>query len=541
MTKIFKLLVVLTLMFSIVSCEEDNDFNYVLFADEAPTNVQTTVTVAQDNTGLVTVTPVAEGVSSFRILFGDPSNSEALIGRNLEATNIYPEGNYTVTIIAISPNDKTTETTQNINVERTAILNIESGLIISETAREVQLTPTADNATEFSIDFGDGTTETVESGNAIRHIYMSGGDFTLTILASNPNTGKSNQTAEFASIPTGPLDLSLSFDDPITDYTFNPFNGLSTDVVINPNLSGTNEDENNVAAITNSGAAFEGFTYDLPTAIDFSGNKKVVFVDVFNDTGNTLPITLQFVNGLNGERGVEVVTNHNGSGWETLEFDFLNATRVFIPNDAQNFLPITAVGQYGQLVMFIDGPGSTAGTFFLDNFIQAEGDIPQGPEYVFDFEDVVLEGLFDFGAPAQIVENPFPSILNPSDNVLEIQRGAGLFQGTGFNIPVLDLSTEEKIITIKLYSDIPALLSVDLKVSPTGARSANVQVNHSGTGWEELTLDYSNATKAFEPDDMENFQPLPANEVGAYTQIVFIVNGALADTGLFYMDDIIKP
>ncbi|WP_203256373.1 PKD domain-containing protein [Hyunsoonleella ulvae] len=542
MKNILKLLTALCFVLVITSCQEENDFNYVLFTDEAPTRVQATVEIATDNSGLVTVTPLGDGVASYRILFGDPNNTEVLIGpRNAVATHVYPEGNYTIRILATSPNDKVTEITEDISVETTAILNIESGLIVSETAKEVELTPIADNATQFEINFGDGTVETVNAGNSIRHTYAAGGDFQIDIEASNPDTGKSNSSAEFITIQQGPLDLLLTFDDPLTDYTLNPFNGVSTEIVVNPNLSGTNEEESNVAAITNSGNAFEGFVYDLPTPIDFGSNKKTMFVKVFNDTGNTIPITLQFVNGVNGERGAEVVTNHTGSGWETLEFNFFNASKVFIPNDPENFQSITPTGQYGTIAFFIDGPGSTQGTFFLDDFEQSLGDAPAGPQYVFDFEGGPLEGSFDFGAPIQIVDNPFPNAVNSSPRVLEIQRGSGLFQGSGFNIPLLDLTTDDKIITIKLYSEIPALLSVDLKISPTGARSANVQVNHTGSGWEELTLDYSNATKAFEPDDPENFAPLPANQVGAYTQIVFIVNGPNEDTGTFYMDDIIKP
>lgn len=552
MKKILTLLTAFILVFTITSCEEENNFNYVLFEDEAPADVQSTFEVATDNSGLVTVTPLATGVSSFRVLFGDPDNTEALIGRNLTATNVYPEGNYTIRIIAVSPNDKTTQITQDIFVERTAILNIESGLIVSQTAKEIELTPVGDNATRFEINFGDGTQETVNAGESIRHTYMSGGDFQINIGASNPSTGKSNQATEFVSLPIEPLDLLLSFDDPLTDYTFNAFGGVSTEIITNPEVSGTNELETNVAAVTNTGNAFEGFTYDLPTPIDFSGNKKLVFVKVYNDTGNTLPVTLQFVNGVNGERGVEVVANHTGSGWETLEFDFVNAIKVFLPNDPENAQPIFAIGQYAQVVMFIDGPGSTPGTFLLDDFIQLEGEIPvvTGPEYEFNFEDAALDGDFDFGAPIQIVDNPVPGAGNTSAKVLEIQRGAGQFQGSGFNIPLLDLTTPEKIITINLYSTVAVPVSVDLKVSPSGARSAQVTANHSGSGWEVLTFNYANAIRAFEPNDDTNFQPLTPEEIGAYAQMVFIIDGPSREVNgvsiepmaaTYYMDDIIKP
>lgn len=543
MKNFLKLLTAFAFVLAFTSCEEENDFNYVLFADEAPTEVAATVDVAVDNSGLVTVTPNASGVASFRILFGDPDNNEALVGgREAVATNVYPEGNYTVTIIANSPNDKTTVITQDIFVERTAILNIETGLLISETAKEVSVSPSADNADTFVIDFGDGTTQTLSSEETARHIYADGGTYEITIDASNSVNGKMNQLAQTIFIIEGALDLLLTFDDPLTDYTFNPFGGVSSEVLTNPDTSGTNDVESNVASVTNSGNAFEGFTYDLPTPIDFSGTKKLVSVKVYNDTGNALPITLQFVDGINGERGVEVVTEHTGSGWETLDFDFFNAVKVFLPNDPENSQPITALGQYGQIAMFIDGPGNTQGTFFLDDFTQLEGDmtVAVGPVYEFNFENDPLEGSFGFGAPIQIIDNPFPEGINRSAKVLEIQRGAGQFQGSGFNIPLLDLTTDEKIITIKLYSTVAVPFAVDLKVSPTGARSAQVSANHTGSGWEELSFNYSNAIRAFEPNDPTNFQAMTPDEIGAYTQIVFIVNGPSSDPGTFYMDDIIK-
>ena len=37
---------------------------------------------------------------------------------------------------------------------------------------------------------------------------------------------------------------------------------------------------------------------------------------------NAIPIALQFVDGLNDERGVEVSTTHTGSGWGDADFRF---------------------------------------------------------------------------------------------------------------------------------------------------------------------------------------------------------------------------
>ncbi len=528
-------------LMAFIACEEDS-ITAILSEGPAPENIENTVSVAQDNSGVVTVTPTSKGAFSFDVSFIEVQK-DTLIGIGGTATQVYTEeGDYSVRVIATAPNEKTTEETFNFTVSLTSIINLESGLVVSETAREILLVPTADNALSFDIDLGDGTSQTLAAGEDIRYTYDQGGDFDITITGNNSETGRTNQISSPVSFPTGSLPLLLSFDDILTDYSLNPFNGVSTEIILNPSLSGTNEEESNVAAITNSGAAFEGFAYNLPSAIDFSGTNKVISTKIFYEGMNPIPLSLQFVRGVNGERGVEVNATHTGTGWETIEFDFTNAIKVFIPDDPENSQPITAIGQYQEMVLFIDGPGTTSGTFLLDDFMQIEGDTtPSGPEFLVDFEDNVLNGSFDFGAPIQIVDNPVSMGINTSSKVLEIVRGAGGFQGSGFSIPMLDLTTPEKSITIKLYSENPVPISVDLKEGLDGARAANVAANHTGSGWEELTFDYSNATKAFIEGDPENFMPLPAEEVGVYTQIVFIIDGE--DTlggGTFYMDDITK-
>ncbi len=537
MKKTQKILTFISVLLVIYSCKDD-EFEATLFAAAAPSEVQTEIEVAEDNSGLVTVAPSAVGASSFQVFFGDPSNSQALVGRDKTPTNVYPEGNYTIRIVAIAPNDKTTEITQDIFVETTRILNFDSGLVRSETAREVSVTPAADNTTDFEINFGDGTTETVAPGESVRHLYPMGGDFDIVTTASSSETGKSEQFMETVSFNAGDLDLSLSFDDPLTEYEFSNFGGVSTEIVPNPNLSGTNDTASNVLAVTNSGTAFEGFAYELLSPVNFGAALKVINVDVFYDGENTIPITLQFDDGVNGERGAEVVAQHTGSGWETLEFDFANASKVFIQGDPENSQPIAATGRYTKIVFFADGPGTTQGTVLVDNIRRAIDN--SVPEFEVNFEDEILEGIVEFGAPIRIVDNPFSTGINTSAKVLEINRGEGEFQGSGFSIPNLDLTTEDKIVTVKLYSTVAGMFAVDVKEGLNGARSASVSAPHSGSGWEELTFDYSNATKAFEPNDDTNFSPLPAEQVGVYTQLIFIVNGPSTDSGIFYMDDVIK-
>ena len=119
-----------------LACEKDT-ITAVLVEGPAPQSIGNTVTVAQDNSGRVTVTPTAEGAYSFDVSFVEVQK-DTLIGIGGTATNIYTEeGDYSVKIIATSPNQKVTEQTFNFTVALTAILNFESGLVRSETARAI--------------------------------------------------------------------------------------------------------------------------------------------------------------------------------------------------------------------------------------------------------------------------------------------------------------------------------------------------------------------------------------------------------------------
>ena len=59
----------------VFACVEEIE-NNIDFVDtiEAPTNVSAMISITQDNTGIVTITPTGEGVVSYSINFGDGSN-----------------------------------------------------------------------------------------------------------------------------------------------------------------------------------------------------------------------------------------------------------------------------------------------------------------------------------------------------------------------------------------------------------------------------------------------------------------------------------
>lgn len=145
------------------------------------------------------------------------------------------------------------------------------------------------------------------------------------------------------------LNLPITFDDPSVTYGFSMFNGATSEIVANPEQSGSNTSASNVGAITNSGVNWEGGTLSLDNPVDFS-TQKTITIDVWSD--DAVPVLLKFEQGVGGAPNIEVAQNHSGSGWEELSFTFSSSD------------------SYGLLVLFMDGPGTTSGVFYVDNIAQ---------------------------------------------------------------------------------------------------------------------------------------------------------------------------
>jgi hypothetical protein len=168
---------------------------------------------------------------------------------------------------------------------------------------------------------------------------------------------------------SSPLALPISFDENDVSYDFGTFNGASYEVVDNPDASGANPTVSKVGAITNSGGQFEGGAFSLDTPVDFSGSNKTITMKFWSNVAT--PILLKFEGGVNGERQNEVIGTHGGSGWETISFNFAtDAIKSYIDGSQGVGEPFVPVGQYATMVIFVDGPGTTAGTFYMDDIIQ---------------------------------------------------------------------------------------------------------------------------------------------------------------------------
>ena len=119
---IYKTFAVLLL---IAACT-DNDVRELSFLDSmsAPSNLEMLFNITQDNTGAATITPNADGASTFDVYFGDATPDPLRIPNGENAQHVYVEGTYDVKLVAYNTKGDATELTKPIVVSFRAPENL---------------------------------------------------------------------------------------------------------------------------------------------------------------------------------------------------------------------------------------------------------------------------------------------------------------------------------------------------------------------------------------------------------------------------------
>lgn len=545
-----KLLVFFIAIGFFASCEEE-ETSYALQDVSAPTNVKAIFDIAQDDSGTVSVTPTAVGATSYQIFFGETANETPVtVAPGETVSYTYPEGEYTLRIVAVGLTGLTSELSRIVTISFKAPTELTADIVVTPANPfEITVTPSATNVTVYDVFFGDVENEeptTIMATESIKHIYAEAGDYVVRIVARGAGaaTTEITQTVTISGA-ADPIVLPITFDDLGVNYAFGTFNGSSFEIVDNPSLTGANTVASKVGAITNSGQAFEGGAFNLGTPVDFSGTNKTITMKFWSNVA--VPILLKFEGGLNAARDNEVVANHGGTGWEVVTFNFAtNAVKSFINGAADNGEVFVPVGQYATMVIFVDGPGNTAGTFYIDDIARGATVSAAKPQLPINFQSTTLDyiingfGSSNFGPiPAAIINNPDASGINTSTKVLEIEKLAGAQTFAGASIPLegaIDFSSGTTV-KIKVWSPrigTPIRFKIEDSSSAKDANGnpvifAEVEVNSSvASAWEELSFNMNN--------------PL----VGAFnTSISFDIAILFPDFGnsgageKFYFDDII--
>ncbi|MGB5943781.1 MAG: hypothetical protein WBG71_12935 [Leeuwenhoekiella sp.] len=522
-------------------CEEDEVINYAFEGISAPQNVTANFEVTQDDSGVVNITPVGEGASTFTIQSGQQGVDPVTVNVGESASFTYEEGEYPVRITAMGPTGLTSEYNQLVVISFTTPENLAFETNVSGLTATV--TPTADNAMMFEVYFGVSEDEepvVIMAGQSANFEYAEAGTYDIRVVA----IAASVETIELTKsvVVAGAIDpivLPVTFDDPDVNYDFQTFNGASFEVVTNPDQTGANPEETNVGAITNAGAQFEGGAFNLGTPVDFSGSDKTITMKFWSTSETS--VLLKFEGGVNDERQTEVSTTHGGTGWEVLSFDFAtDAIKSFIDGNQGVGEPFVPTGQYGSIVIFIDGPGTLSGTFYIDDIEQTGLLSPRLPiTYDEDQFDYTL-GTFN-GASFGVVTNPDLSGENTEPSqVGAITNSGNNFEGGAYNLsePV-DFSSDDKTIQFKFWSDVEVPVLLKFEGGANGERQTEISKTHGGTGWETLSFDFATeAIKSFIDSNQGVGEPFVPT--GQYGTVVLFVDGPGTTAGTFFIDDIEK-
>ena len=212
----------------------------------------------------------------------------------------------------------------------------------------------------------------------------------------------------------------VDFDNKTTELT--PFNGLEVTIIDNPQLSGSNAEASKVVEVKNSGNEdFEGFATGVIELIDFGPNSsKTILVDVYSTSIVNVDLQVKAVDDegtvIATPRGASKVEEHNGNGWQEMEFNFTSrANKSYDGFDDDGETSFVPEGLFSQVVMLVD-PGAPApngaATYYIDNIRLKTGEASSNNQDNEEEDDDEEEVVEDDNNDDETSNNTNPKIVN---------------------------------------------------------------------------------------------------------------------------------
>jgi hypothetical protein len=531
MNAIKRYLSIAFLLVAAAGCKKEKfeDTSFVNGAAD-PAKVSAVFAITQDNTGLVTISPNGEAISSYEVYFGDATANPAKINAGKTTQHTYAEGVYTVKIIGHGINGKTAEATQQLTVSFKAPENLNVTTTLNGLA--VTVAATASYETVFHVYYGDATGTTPEpfdplmEGASVTHTYANAGTYIVRVVALSGGAA----TTEFTqTVKVGKqIDLPATFDDPNFDYTVSDFGGNSASVAADPADAG-----NKVLKVVKTAGAevWAGTTVGtgagFATVIPLTATASKMSVRVYSPAAG-LTIKLKLEEHATGANAVETDAKTTvANKWETLVFDF-SAQSAGTP-------PLNPAFHYDKASIFFDfGNAGTGKTFYADDFKFLSALAKISLPVTFDADNVDYT-ITDFGNN-QTVDGADPA--NAANKVkittkvsgAETWAGTTIGTATGFATKVPFTATATKM-SMRVYSP-AAGLHIRLKVEDHNAGSKSVEteaVTTVANAWETLTFDFANNVSGTPALDLAN----------TYDKASVFFDFGNAGTGKkFYWDDV---
>ncbi|TFF38556.1 hypothetical protein [Mucilaginibacter psychrotolerans] len=482
-------------------CKKDYlDTSFVTQA-AAPAKLGALYSITQDNTGMVTIIPSGEGVTSYDVYFGDGGDTFVKVAPGKTVDHKYAEGLYQVKLVGHNIGGQTVEFTQALTVSFRAPENLEPTVTTNNLA--ITVDAKADYETMFHVYYGDETAtnpepfDTFVEGQPATHTYKTGGIFNVRIVALSG--GKATTTVTKAVKVGKQIDLPLGFDDPNYDYTTSDFGGNQSTMATDP-ADATNK----VMKVTKPGGAEVWAGTTLSTDAGFASRMNItpsnsrMTARVYSPAAG-LTIKLKIEDHNDPTHSVETdVKTTKANQWETLAFDFNNPS----PGTAG----LNASYYFDKASTFFDfGTGGSGKVFYMDD-LQMSIPVQQiSLPVTFDVPNTDYT-VTDFGNNSTVdAVDP----LNASNKVKKTTKpgGAEVWAGTTVGSPSgfatkIPLTADFAQMTLRVYSP-AAGLTIKLKVEDhtNGGKSVETDaVTTVANAWETLTFNFFNnsaGTSAF--------------------------------------------
>jgi hypothetical protein len=334
---------------------EGIDSDTALLGTDSSAKVNNIFDISTDNSGAVKITPTAEAATTFQVFYGDGDGLPVTVSPGASTTHAYPEGNYTIKIVAISLSGAKTEQTFPLKVVYRAPekLNV-------TTSWEMKVKAAALYAKSFLVYYGDVTNE-VGTPMAIdqelpAHTYpATGGPFVLKVIAQSGGAATTEWTKTLFGLP-------IDFESGAVDYNFGTFGDVTFSKVANPNATGLNPSATVGKYTKPVGAATWSGTYSpLNIPVNFAYGKKIKVLAYNPDPANIgkkLNIEFEWAVGGTPDNGVAVLKEPftTSGAWEEIVFDYSTISG------------IPAGAKFTQLVLrYNDSDPGIGEVIYLDN------------------------------------------------------------------------------------------------------------------------------------------------------------------------------
>jgi len=513
--KIFTLLFVFT---AFVSCKEDfmeeTDFGIV-----APSNVSASFSITQDNTGLVTITPTAQGAISFDVDFGDGSEVATGLASGKNVKHTFSEATHSVVITAKGLNNLKTVATVELVVSFKAPQNLVVAITNSEAvSKQINVVANADYATTFDVFAGEVDAEAVSAniGATASFTYKAAGTYSVKVTAKGGAIATTDYMVDFeVTALLQPTTSAATPKERPASKVVSVFSGAYTDLAdtnFYPNWGQSTQyaeyDLNGDKMIQYSNLNYQGV--QLGAAQDVS-SMEILHMDIWTvdlDAIMIFPISVA-----SGEKSVT----------KTLTKDSWTSIDIPITEFTSQGLSMADIHQFK-----FEGAGNK--TVFIDNiyfYKKSEVKLPIN----FD-EEEKFSGVG--GAAFELSTDPD----NSSNVTGKVTNGGNDWETAEIilDVPISIVDGANNTYSVKIYSPDAVQHALMMKLEQSGAEEyIELSQNFTGAGWNTVTFDLSTITAQAWPNPGAAW-----DGTADFKKLVLFIDGGSATPGVYHLDDIKK-